>query len=83
MQEFPIQKSWIYYMDEKKGPLSLPNCVRDYFFTRDFLDLDLGISATVLPSFVGVFEREIPLFSLFVSTKRNLEARPRVTIPSS
>lgn len=64
--------------------IDFSNCVRDYFFTRDFLALVLGISAIVLPSFAGEFERDVSvtLFSVFVSTKRNLEARPRVTIPS-
>ena len=82
MQKFPIQDMDLY---GRKRPFEFSNCVRDYFFTRDFLALDLGISATVLPSFAGVLEREVPveLFSVFISTKRNLEARPRVTIPSS
>ena len=80
MQEFPIQDVDLLYGQD---PLRL-RTVRDYFFTRDFLALALGFSAIVLPSFVGIFERENPvaLFSVFVSTKRNLEARPRVTIPS-
>ena len=81
MQEFPIQNVDLLYGRNRSFESS--NCVRGHFFTRDLLALDFGISATVLPSFDGVFEREISLFSVFVSTKRNLEARPRVTIPSS
>lgn len=71
------------YMDEKSFEAS--SWVRYYFLARDFLAFGLGFSVTVLPPspFAGVSDREIfaMLFSTFVSTKRNLEARPRVTIP--
>ena len=85
MQELSIQDG--ICKCTKKNPLqaSIPMFGIIYFM-RDFLvALALGFSATVLPSFAGVFEREIPaaFFSVFVSTKRDLEARPRVTIPSS